>query len=195
MYIPVYYLYSKKKLKIKHVIIASVFSYIASVVIQTFLLTSGSFLVDALNTGATLGYIGHNKGMSFFEYNPITIEHSLLFIFVLLFRKRIKKNFSERTDKEQTKLKMLFLICFFDFLTIPINFTLHIWRGYEIFYVPRLVMWGELVSIFSERFNFKSRRIISVLFIIAFTGWLVFRFYNMWESSQLMPYVFEPFVG
>jgi hypothetical protein len=185
-------MYKKKKIKLWHGLLVSGLFYILARLFQRFLLTAGLPLLNLIDTGAVQGYISGTLNQSIFQFNLINLEHGLLFVVLLMFWKSIKKSISERNPDEQRKLNLLLLICYFDFLTIPINFVLGVWRGYEVFYVPRLVMWGELIGIVRGKFARGSRWMVTVVFAILFVGWMVFRFYSIWEDSGLMPYIFEP---
>lgn len=93
----------------------------------------------------------------------------------------------------QRRINIIYLICIFDFLLIPVNYTLSIWRGYEYFYLPRLVMWGILLYLIIRNYSVKYRPLLSFTILSCFVAWMVFRVWSTWESSGLMPYVFAPF--
>jgi hypothetical protein len=190
LFLPFYYLFKKNKIKPWQWVIISGGFYFLARMLQKFFLGPGAGLIRQ----GIGGYISSSLGKSIFAFNVINLEHGLLFACILIYASKLKKSIGRKTPDEQKKFKLLILICYFDFLTIPIDFVLGIWRGYEYLYVPRLVMFGELIAIFKERFASSSRWIFTLLFTMAFVGWLVFRIYNMWEASRLMPYVFEPFI-
>ena len=83
------------------------------------------------------------------------------------------------------------MLCAYDFLMIPVNYILGIWRGYENLYIPRLIMWGILMQAISNCLTAKSKYIFRAIMLIAFMGWMVFRIEATYNSSCLMPYIFD----
>ena len=84
-------------------------------------------------------------------------------------------------------------MCLYDVILIPVTFILNVWRGYEYFYIARLIMWGEIIAMYEGLFNYKSRRLLNICVYLVFTGWMVFRLWSIYDESWLMPYVFMPF--
>lgn len=189
-----YDLYKKKKIRLWHAAVLFWLVYVGARYGQKLILGPVSAVVDLNKKAPITGYVSHSLKKSIFAFSMINLEHAMLFVVMILYEKRFNKGMLRKMAREQTGLRLLLMICFFDFLTIPINFVLGTWRGYEFFYVPRLVMWGEVIGIAKSRFVYGSRWVLSVIMLAVFGGWLVFRFYNMWEDSCLMPYVFELFV-
>jgi len=194
MFLPFYFYYKQKKIKLWNAVMVSCAVYGCIRYVQKLLLTKMRALITLIDTGAIGGYITHSLGKSIFTFNMISMEHVLLFAVMIIWRKKIMNSLTKRPREEQQRFRILLLICVFDFITIPVNFVLGIWRGYEYFYIPRLVMWGELIGMVKAKYVYCSRWTVIIFFALIFFSWLVFRIYNMWESSRLMPYVFELFV-
>lgn len=56
---------------------------------------------------------------------------------------------------------------------IPVCYILGIWRGYEYFYIPRLIMWGVLMKGVLSHFNSTSKIIVRILFLVLFIAWMI----------------------
>lgn len=84
-------------------------------------------------------------------------------------------------------------MCVYDFLMIPVNFILGIWRGYEYFYIPRLILWGIVLKSISYHLTLGSRKILRIVSLTLFIIWMIFRVYNTYEDSLLMPYILDIF--
>ena len=104
------------------------------------------------------------------------------------------KNFSLKLSlAERKNIEFIKVICYFDLMLIPATYVLGIWRGYEYLYIFRLIMWGYIIDIICSKLTEKSRMLVKTIVLMAFVGWMVFRLYNTFEQSSLMPYIFEPF--
>ena len=104
----------------------------------------------------------------------------------------LKKDITDRADRDAERISFIKLICAYDLILIPVTYILGIWRGYEYLYIPRLMLWAELIPLFKKRISFHSKTAYDALLLVMFVAWMVFRQYNTWEDSGLMPYVFEP---
>ena len=109
----------------------------------------------------------------------------------MFFRKPLNELINESSEVDKTKLEFLRLMAYYDFCMIPVLFLFDIYRGYEFFYVARLVLWGELIVIIRKYFNTKSKKIVNLFFLIIFIIWMINRIGATWESSHLMPYIFD----
>ena len=83
-------------------------------------------------------------------------------------------------------------MCIFDFALVPVCYILHIWRGYEYFFYARLILWGDIIAVFSKSLNVKEKRVASILFTLGLMVWMGIRVYSNWQLSSLSPYIFEP---
>lgn len=190
--IPFCLIFSQKGISLKMFLLLMITStLLASVFRQYFIL----FTADMDMSGAYTSYAMRSTGTSFLDNAwKIAFEQLLLGLFMILYNKRLKEYINRLNDKERAKVNIIYLICIFDLLLIPINYMLSIWRGYEYFYLARLVMWGIILYIATKKTPRKLTSIYSFIFLICFTSWMIFRIWSTWESSGLMPYVFEPFL-
>lgn len=192
MCIPFCVIFMKKRLTLKLFVILMTVSIMASTSLQEYFI---SYTSDMELSGAYNAYAAQVVGRSFFENSwKIAFEQLALAAFLLLSFKKFKAFRDALPDQERRKVQIIYLICLFDFLLIPVNHTLGIWRGYEFFYIPRLIMWGMLIFIFLQRKSLSYAKIYSFLILICFVSWMVFRVRNIWEDTGIMPYVFEPFL-
>ena len=189
LFIVFYWLYKKNRITIKSIIIWIVLSTIAARIVQDIMATSQ---FSFLSTGSYVFFSQQNRGISFFQDGwKIAFSQLLLGLSILLLNKRIDIRIASG-DEDSKRIKYLRLICYYDLMMIPVNFVLNIWRGYENFYLPRLMMWGIIIEFTKKRFNGRGRSLISTLYWFAMLAWMTFRFYNTYEDSCIMPYIFEP---
>lgn len=153
-----------------------------------------NYNIPFLEHGAYRYYILYaNEGSTFFDgFWKVALPQILLLILMFLFRKDIKM-YEEKLshDGKSYTFRLTKMICYFDIMTIPATFILHVWRGYEYLYIFRLIMWGALIEIISQKFEERSRRIVKIFIWCLFIGWMAFRIYNTWEDSGLMPFSFD----
>ena len=192
MCIPFCIIFLKRELTFKLFLILMTISIAASTSLQEFFIL---YTRDMELSGAYNAYATQAVGSGFLENTwKIAFEQLVLAAFLLLSFKKFKAFRDVLSDQERRKVQIVYLICLFDFLLIPVNHVLGIWRGYEFFYIPRLIMWGILIYVFLQRKPTKYVQIYSFLILISFVSWMIFRVWNTWEAAGLMPYVFEPFL-
>ena len=121
----------------------------------------------------------------------IAFEQLLLMGLLILFRKSIKKCTDSYSEIDKSRYQFVYLLCAYDFLMIPVNYILGIWRGYEYLYIPRLIMWGILMQAISKHLDKKSKKIFRYAMLAAFIVWMVFRLTRTYEDSALMPYLID----
>lgn len=191
IYIIFYFIYEKKGITVKGCLIYTVLAAIVGRIAQSFLTAiHWSFLDD----GAYVSYIGRSLTGSFFDnFWKICFSQLLLGAALIVFRKGISKYISNLDEEHQKSMNFIRLMCYFDMMTIPITYILGIWRGYEYFYILRLVMWGTIINIVCGYFDTKSKKIVKACFFVVFIIWVISRLDSSWESSSLMPYVFDLF--
>lgn len=190
--IPFYWLYKKNRLKPYLVIIL----VIASTLVGRF---AQSMLTGPL--GQMLGhsyssYAVHNINASFLDnFWKIAFGQLLLAGLLLVFDKKLKARITENSFYSEVgqSIRILRLVCIFDIITIPITFILDIWRGYEILYIVRLMMWSEILYVFLRNKDRTFKYCVLAFTWVAYTAWLVFRIANTWESSGYMPYILNLF--
>lgn len=118
----------------------------------------------------------------------------LIGIVFLLFSRVIRKDINKMTDiKEKRSFSILWLVCVFDILMVPVNQLMGIYRGYEFFYLARLLMWGYILYLLTRKQDVMLKAIMSTLVFALFVAWFVFRVSHTFEDTCLMPYIFEPF--
>lgn len=190
MVIPFCWYFRTKTISLKFALCLFVISIIAVPVLQIFAI---DFITEQEIDGAYQSYISGNMGSSFWQAGwTIAFEQMLLGAFMLFSYRKMQRATETNDDFDNSRMKIIWNICVFDMLLIPINFGLHIWRGYEYFYVARLVMWGYLIYLWVSTCHRQIRPLINFMLVIAFISWMIFRVYSTWEDSGLMPYIFEP---
>ena len=186
-----YYLNKEKNVRIRSCVIGLFFASFAARLGQYIVL---NYQLPFLENGAYRWYASTSSGQSFFgNYWKISFPQIVMggVYFALYKRLQIAKEGMKPCDRD--KVQFVEWVIIFDVLTIPVTFVLGIWRGYEYLYIARLMMWAYLIPIIMRCFTKQSRKYIHIGLFIMFVGWMIFRQYNTWEDSGLMPYIFEPF--
>ena len=121
----------------------------------------------------------------------IAFEQIVLGVLMLLLNKqalRYKENLKNSISKN--KFDVIWYACLFDLIQIPICSTFGVWRGYEVFYVPRLVMWSLLLGIVRPK-DKKWYTIYLIVTCFIFYGWFWQRLSakSFWYETNLMPYL------
>jgi hypothetical protein len=185
--IPFCHFFSHYKLNVK---IAALSIYATSVFI-TYL--RDFFLKSFSNEdfkSAFHSYAANSVGTSFWDEGwKIAFEQILLAVLMLVLNKRIGRFHSEI---DENRLKIIWLLCIYDFMMIPVNFVMGSWRGYEFFYLARLVMWGECLYQIFRTMSQRTRDLCKIIAFVCFVMWMWFRIDAVWFRAQLSPYIFEP---
>lgn len=187
--IPFCHFFANRKISIKAAVLFVILSSLIGRVLQAWFIQYASS--TDLN-GAYVAYASHSVGVSFWQNAWKTaFEQMLLAVVMLVMHKRIGLGHSEQ---ERSKFDIVWNLCIYDFMLIPINFIIGSWRGYEFFYLARIIMWGECLYQVLHFVKRDYRLIISASFFIVFVAWMLFRISATWADSRLLPYVFEPFL-
>lgn len=183
-----YFLYKNKKLKIWQGGILYVVVLVGARIVQQVLGKMTGL------RGAYAYYATANMNTSFFDNGwKIAFGQLLLLVIFLIFQSDISKSVANYTELNRKRYQYIYLMCIYDFLMIPVNHILGIWRGYEYFYIPRMILWGIVLRTIFYHFKPSSRGTLRIISLILFISWMIFRVYNTYEDSHLMPYVFEVF--
>lgn len=181
-----YFLYKKKKLRLKQWIILYGMVLCGSKIAQQILIKA-TFL-----RGAYSSYAAKSLESSFWIKGwKIAFGQLTLMVLLVIFRKSIKMSVEKYSVVDKARYQMIYLLCVYDFLMIPVNFILGVWRGPEYFYIPRLIMWGVLIKAISRKLSDKSKIIFRLCMLFVFIMWMIFRIQRTYESSCLMPYLFD----
>lgn len=188
MILPFYLVFRKKKVTIKVALILLSLGIFFGYLLQKVMLGKfGVFLGDAYSS-----YAMRSLETSFFDgFWKIAFEQMLLGLLMLFLRKRLIKDINKSNPERNKQLNMIWNFCIFDFILIPCTYFLCLWRGYEYLYLPRLIMWGECLTVLLRLFDKQSRKYLNVVFILIFVSWLVFRIVSTYESSGLLPYIID----
>lgn len=183
-----YFLYKNKKLKIWQGGILYVVVLVGARIVQQVLGKMTGL------RGAYAYYATANMNISFFDNGwKIAFGQLLLVVLFLIFQSDISKTVANYTELNRKRYQYIYLMCIYDFLMIPVNHILGIWRGYEYFYLPRMILWGIVLRTIFYHFKPGSRGTLRIISLILFISWMIFRVYSTYEDSLLMPYVFEVF--
>lgn len=190
--IPFCYVFQRRTLKPWHIITLIVLASIIGTMFQQWFI---DYAAEEDLSGAYGSYASKSLHNSFLDnYWKIAFGQILLGIVLVIFNPQIKEFFYYEEDEiYKDKMYLLWLVCAFDIITIPVCYILGVWRGYEYLLIPRIIMWSWILGMWLKQNTGRLRTTFSTLFYLAFLGWMIFRFYRMYEDSYLMPYIFEPF--
>ena len=191
-FIVFYFFYHDRKIGIVKSIVFFAFAFLVGTYIQRYVLSGGFAFLTDIGSGAYASYARRSLSRNFIlDYSVSNIPQLVLFLTLMFFSKPLNELINESSEVDKTKLEFLRLMAYYDFCMIPVLFLFDIYRGYEFFYVARLVLWGELIVIIRKYFNTKSKKIVNLFFLIIFIIWMINRIGATWESSHLMPYIFD----
>ena len=190
-FLPFYFFYKKKNVKMRTCIIwiaaAAVVGRIGQYIIA-------NFNIPFLSHGSYRWYAVYSQqGQTFFtNFWKIAFSQMLLGFALAYLWRPLRKDIFIRYEKDGEKIEFIKLLVIYDIILIPVTYVLGIWRGYEYLYIARLMLWAELIPLLKRRIAASSKFFYNVVIFVVFIGWMIFRQYNTWEDSGLMPYVFEP---
>ena len=186
MVVPFSHFFQEKKLSLKTIIFFILVSIMLRGTLQSFFIQYAS--VHELN-GAYSYYANKSTGESFWANAwKIAFEQIALGAMMFLLKNKIGHGHDEKDSK---RIHIIWCICVFDMMMIPMNFVLGIWRGYEFFYLARIIMWAECIYQLFKTATKDLKLIICVGVLIALAAWMCFRIYATYEDSPLLPSVFE----
>lgn len=191
LFIPFYWYSQHKKITFKQIIIAILLLSLSTTLLTTYIFGGNFFGSDFSEHYSN--YSDASMEVGFFgNFWKIAFEQIILGVMLLLFQKRIIIAASKMSSLEFRKFQVIWYACLFDCLLIPICSAFGIWRGYEIFYIPRLVMWAILLKVLEPR-SVKLQVLYTILCIGLFYGWFLQRTSaeSFWKDTTLMPYVFN----
>ena len=190
LFFPFYYVFTKFKLTKFRFVLVMIVVIISGTVLQSLFL---DLTEDVEFNGAYRSYVRKSLDTTFWTAGWIKAFDQMLLGFCMwIYYDKIKKRIKLLNPKDSERLKLIWMLCLFDMMTIPINYTMGVWRGNEFFYLPRIVMWCEVLYLFNCSKRNNEKPIFNFMFLFLFISWMIFRFYNMWDDSNLMPYIFEP---
>lgn len=121
----------------------------------------------------------------------IAFEQIVLGVLMLLLNKQAL-HYKQNSLKSicYNKFNVIWYACLFDMMLIPICSVFGIWRGYEVFYIPRLVMWALLLGIIRPK-DKKWYVVYLIVICFIFYGWFFQRLSakSFWYETNLMPYL------
>lgn len=191
LFIPFYWYSQHKKITFKQIIIAILLLSLSTTLLTTYIFGGNVFGSEFSEHYSN--YSDASMEVGFFgNFWKIAFEQIILGVMLLLFQKRIIIAASKMSSLEFRKFQVIWYACLFDCLLIPICSAFGIWRGYEIFYIPRLVMWAILLKVLEPR-SVKLQVLYTILCIGLFYGWFLQRTSaeSFWKDTTLMPYVFN----
>ena len=193
MALPFYLIFRNRTFTLKH---ALALLAIAIMVGGTLQMIFVQFAQNVDLDGAYGAYARNSTSRSFWEQTYRTaIEQLLLGVLVIVMNKRFKKHLISVTAEERRTLKMLWLLCIFDLVLIPVNYFIGNWRAPEFLYVVRIVMWGEMLWLLFKPYPKSIQKILTVVCVVMFMARMQRSFVSMAELGGLMPYIFEPFMN
>lgn len=183
---PIVYLFKNRTISSSSILLLFILSFLLSNSLRIFVL---NFFNGMSFEGAYSSYISSDKNL--LDIWGIFFEQLLLGAFLLFCNKKIQIYKNSLSIEFFNKVDLIYQLCVFDIILVPINIALGNWRGYEFFYLPRIIMWGILLYIILKNQPQRFRLIFSFSLFIIIGFWLLFRWNSTYEDSSLMPYVFS----
>ena len=111
---------------------------------------------------------------------------------MIIKNKSIHNYINNQSDILKKALNLLYFLCVFDIVMIPMNGTMNNYRAYEIFYLLRLIMWCIILYLVTRDKSMQFKFIVNFIAICGFVFWLLFRINKTFEGAGLLPYYFAP---
>ena len=191
LFIPFYWYSQRKSITFRQIFIALLLLSLSTTLLTTYIFGGNVFGSEFSEHYSN--YSDASMEVGFFgNFWKIAFEQIILGGMLFLFRKKIMTAASKMSPLEFKKFQVIWFACLFDCLLIPVCSAFGIWRGYEIFYIPRLVMWAILLKVLEPR-SVKLQTIYFILCVGLFYGWFLQRTSaeSFWKETSLMPYVFN----
>ena len=186
--VPFVQIFSEYKLKIYHIVSFIILSGILGGIFQQWFIQYAS-ITDLQGAYGSYASKSLEGGGFFSNFWKIAFEQMLLGVFMFFCKNKIEC-LKSHSESDSNRINIVWLICVFDLILIPLCYILSIWRGYEIFYIPRIVMWGIILYIILRKYR-RLKNLMALLIFLLFFFWFYFRIESMYENSGLMPYVLE----
>ena len=183
-----YQIFKNKKLSLNLVLIIAIVAYGIGKIGQNILYNSNLGFLSVTYKW----YIGASYNTNIFQWQPVVVAPQvLLFICIFIFKKNI---FAQMNDKsiQGSALKFIWYMCAFDLIVLPVCYIANIWRGYEYFYLARLIMWGKILQIIKSKMPRYFWYLFGYCFVFVFIAWFVFRINGNYKDASLLPYYFAP---
>lgn len=186
--VPFYWLYRKRIINIKTGVF---FAMIAGIIGSIARYYIGDIFDSSVDAYAS--YAMRSVGTSFFDgFWKIVFDQLVLLIMMIIINSEIISYIKTLDAENKRRLIMVRTFCMYDFIIIPITFTLSIWRGPEYLYLSRLIMWGAIFEFLATKYIMKKdRQVFKAILYVAFIAWFLFRLDATWEASSLLPYIFS----
>ena len=140
-------------------------------------------------------YFSRSIESGFFEdYWKIVVTQLIMAIAFIVFDKQINEYINAISDmQDQQRLIYIRLMCIYDLIMVPLCYLAHDFRAVHYFFIPRLLMWGILLNVVKKYFTKNSWVFLYECSGVVFIAYMIFRIYNNYEMSGLMPWVLDLF--
>ena len=194
--IPIYLIIKNSiQIEFKREILALIILILLSSTIFTFVFQNVSIFGDYSEHYEGYLSMRENDHTGFWSnYWKIAFEQLVLYFFMFLNRRTLRNYRKSLSLSFRHKFDFIWYLCNFDIIMIPICFLLNVWRGYEIFYIPRLAMWGIIIGLNYKKISIRAFKNIYFIVVFAiFIGWFIQRITasSFWYETSLMPYMFD----
>lgn len=191
MAIPFYFVFKKCRIGWKWFAVLAAISFLAGGVLRIWFIR----FAQEVDLGGSYGaYARDAMEQSFLEQGYRTAIEQLLFaVMLFICQKRLQRHVSGLSLADKNRFNIVWLICIFDLLLIPVNYMIGNWRSPEFMQVVRIVMWGEMFWLLFKPFNKAISFFLSMVCVSLFVLRMYLSFQGSSVSGGLMPYIFEPF--
>lgn len=182
--------FKNRDLKVHHVILMIVLSSAVAKIFQPWFI---QYTEEVDLSGAYGAYARTSLETDFMDnFWKIAFEQMVLGAAMVVYYKRTQRLLADEEDDEyRWKMHAVWLMCAFDMIMIPVSYIMGIWRAYEVFYMPRIVMWAWLIGMVGEHKYPRYKLLLDNGALLLMLAWLIFRFYRIYPEAALMPYIFD----
>lgn len=188
-FLPFYWLYKRRiNIGIGSLLIWSMVGATICRIIQRLIL-AGQFTF--INRGTPIDvYASASLSSGFFDdWWKIVVSQLMLIIAVVVLRERILRYVERQpSDLVKKRLRYVKLLVYYDLLLVPSAYILHVWRAVDYFLLPRIILWGVVISVLCRLLSQAERRIVPMVGWMAIISYMVLRIYTTYDISCLMPY-------
>ena len=193
--LPFIYYYRKHKLPLWLVGAMIITSSFIGIFIQNSILSGVFSFLDDVGSGAYVSYASKSLDNSFFDsFFMISLPQICIFAMLIIWGKVVNKHLMRMDSFGSEKCKVLKLIAYYDIIMVPITYTLGVYRSYEYFMLPRLLLWGIIIEMIRRSFGkIIPRFVINVSFLLLFILWMYGRLKAYAETSNMVFYSLDLF--
>lgn len=180
-----------KRPRLTYALMYALGGYVLAIIVRTLTLQG----ILTFNLGQPVDvYLSASVQKGFWvDYWKIVVTQLILCVVLLVLRTKVNKYFLGIEDIEtHNQFKIIYLGIVYDLMVIPFTYVIDLWRGIDYFFLPRLIMWGYIISVIKKMVVKEQRGLVTAGFGFVGVAYMIFRICNDYAMVGTMPYIFEP---